>query len=753
MSKSCYFPFYDKAVPLEDRIEDLLQRLRVREKIPMMLHRSPGIRRLGIPSYNWWNEAIHGVGRAGIATVFPQPTGLAATFNPETIFAMAEIIAKEARAKHHKAVRDGDRGMYKGLTFWSPNINLYRDPRWGRGHETYGEDPWLTTRMGVSFIKGLQGSDPNILQCVATPKHFAVHSGPEKDRHSFNAEVSQKDLWESYLPAFQAAIEEAGAEGIMGAYNRVNGEPCCASPTLLEDILRKQWGFQGHVVSDCGALHDIYKYHRVVNSREEAAALALNHGCELNCGNTFKHLKKAFNNGLITEETIDRSLRRLLRARFKLGLFDQYNSKLPIPEGSQHRYTKIPYSVVACQEHRDFAVEVARQSMVLLKNRNSALPLNPEQTVAVIGPNAAEHKALLGNYNGTPKVSVSVLEAIERLSQGSVLFSPGCNLTDAIKKGAFPQGRDRYGRESISLVDHADVVILVLGLSPELEGEEGDAFNADASGDRTTLDLPKVQQELFARVSTRAKLQNKPIITVLINGGPLALGAVAERSDAIIEAWYPGGEGGLAVAEAIYGVFSPAGRLPITFVHSHTDLPPFEDYSMEGRTYRFIQKEPLYPFGFGLSYTSFSYDPVQLARKAGCTLDSSSQESVTTLRLSELKNYQCCTTITNTGSRLGRECVQLYIEQLSTAEAKRSPKSPRWSLRGVQSVLLKPGESTTVEFSLAEDDFTHISEKDKSLFTPGLYTVYIGGVQPDNQSQQLAGKSTEVVKLVVSVKT
>ena len=522
-------------LPLEERIADLISRMTLEEKVSQMIYDSAAIPHLGIEEYNWWNECLHGVARAGVATVFPQAIGMAASFNAPLLQKVAEVTATEARAKHHEAARRGDRGIYKGLTFWTPNVNIFRDPRWGRGQETYGEDPHLTAELGIAFVRGLQGDDPKYLKTAACAKHYAVHSGPESLRHSFDARCSQKDLYETYLPAFRALVVDADVESVMGAYNRTNGEPCCASPTLLQKILREDWGFEGHVVSDCGAIYDIHAHHKVTNSPEESAALAVKNGCDLNCGRVYPALREAVAQGLISEEEIDQALARLLRTKFKLGLFD--------PE-EEVPFANVPYEVVACPEHRSLAREMARQSMVLLKNENNLLPLGTDlKTVAVIGPNADARKVLLGNYFGTSTQLVTALDGIRRKLEPDckVLFAEGCDLTTT-KPGYWGDSPKSGFAEALAVAERADAVIMCMGISPDLEGEEGAAANSDGGGDRIGLDLPGMQEELIKEVAALGK----PLVLVLFSGSPLTVNWAHEHVPAIIQAWYPGEEGGNA---------------------------------------------------------------------------------------------------------------------------------------------------------------------------------------------------------------
>lgn len=690
--------YLDTTLSFEERAADLVSRMTLEEKVSQMLHDAPAIERLGIPSYNWWNECVHGVARAGIATVFPQAIGLAATFNPELVGRVAEVIADEARAKHHEFVRRGERDIYKGLTFWSPNINIFRDPRWGRGQETYGEDPYLTARLGVAFIRGLQGDDPKYLKLVATPKHFAVHSGPERERHCFDARVSQKDLYETYLPAFKASIKEGGAASIMGAYNRVNGEPCCGSRTLLQKILRDDWGFEGYVVSDCWAIKDFHLHHKVTANAEESAALAVRNGCDLNCGCTYPHLVAAVNAGLISEDLIDQAVIRLFTARFRLGLFDP-------PE--MVPYAQIPYEVNDSPAHRALALRAARESIVLLKNQDGLLPLPKTiRSVAVIGPNADNLEALYGNYNGVPSSYVTVYTGIRAKLPPTteVICVRGCLL-----KGA----RNEDFTAAMDAARRADVSILCLGLSPLLEGEEAET-QAQFGDDRTSLDLPGVQEELLEAVCALGK----PVVLVLMNGGPLTINWAEANVPAIIEAWYPGEEGGTALADVIFGDYNPAGRLPVTIVRSTDDLPPFTDYAMQGRTYRFIEKEPLYTFGYGLSYTTFAYSRLTLGAP----------------RIATGESLTVTVTVENTGAMAGDEVIQLYLKRLDAG-----PLAPHWQLRGVRRLPLAPGERTEVAFTLSPEDMVMVNEEGRSILEPGRYRIFVGGSQPDARSVALTG--------------
>lgn len=693
--------------PLQERIRDLLGRMTLEEKVSQMIYSSSAIAHLDIDEYNWWNECLHGVGRAGIATVFPQAIGMAASFDDTFLQEVADMIADEGRAKHHEFARHGDRGIYKGLTFWSPTINIFRDPRWGRGQESYGEDPYLTGRLGVAFVKGLQGDHPQYMKVAACAKHYAVHSGPESLRHHFDAVVSPKDLRETYLPAFKDLVQESKVEAVMGAYNRTNGEACCASPTLLQKILRDEWGFDGHVVSDCGAIYDIFKHHQLEETPEGAAALAVNNGCDLNCGKIFFHLVEAVNQGLISEETIDRSLGRLLQTKFRLGMFDPEED---VP------YTAIPFGKVACDEHREASRRMARESMVLLKNDN-LLPLQKDlKSIAVIGPNAASQKVLMGNYFGTATKWVTALEGIRAAvsPQTKVYYAEGCDLTNTAVGYWGNSPTERFA-EALAYAERSDVVIMCMGISPDLEGEEGATANSDGGGDKLSLDLPGMQEELLQAIQATGK----PVVLVLFNGSPVSINWAQDHVPAIVEAWYPGEEGGSALADVLFGDYNPAGRLPVTFVKSLDQVPDFEDYSMAGRTYKYMTAEPLYPFGFGLSYTTFNYDQLSLSNQnlaVGTDLDV------------EVK-------VTNVGSTAGDEVVQVYLQ-----DAEASVTVPRWQLVGFRRISLQPGETKTVSLPITARQMALIAEDGRCLLEPGTFKVFVGGTQPDSRSIELVGQ-------------
>ena len=694
----------------KDRARDLISRMTLAEKVGCMMEDSAAVERLGIPAYNWLNEALHGLARAGKATVFPQAIGIAATWNEELVHRMAGVISDEARAKHHEALRRGDHSHYTGLTLWSPNINIFRDPRWGRGQETYGEDPHLTARLGVAFVRGLQGEHPDYLKTAACAKHYVVHSGPEAKRHEFNAEVDIRDFKMTYLPAFEALVKEAKVAGVMGAYNRVNGEACCASPYLLQYILRREMGFKGYVVSDCGAIKDIYAHHHLVDTPEEAAARSVKAGCDLNCGSTYENLFGALGNGLISERDMDRALLNLFEVRFQLGMFDP-PERVP--------YAQTPLEVVESLAHQALALEVARQSLVLLKNEGHLLPLAKDlKRVAVIGPNADDELVLRGNYYGTPSHSVTVLDGIRAVLPPSaeVQYAQGCEMVSAGKKGF---------REAARLAKKADVTIVVLGLSQLLEGEEGQVEGLPegmhSNGDRADLGLPGEQQALLEAVVETGT----PVVLVLLNGSALAVNWALEHVPAILEAWYPGQSGGRAVAEALFGDFNPGGRLPVTFYRSVEQLPPFEDYAMQGRTYRYFEGEQLYPFGFGLSYTAFEYHDL--------ALNFDRMEAPDTLEIS-------CV-VRNTGEVIGDEVVQVYLR-----DEEASLPVPRHSLAAFTRVRLGPGSEQRVTLAIPPRAFALVDEEGGWVIEPGTFTVFVGGGQPDHAetlqaSVQVVGKT------------
>jgi len=697
------------------RAQELVASMTLEEAASQLRYDAPAIERLGIPAYNWWNEALHGVARAGTATVFPQAIALAAMFDPEYLQKIAEVIATEARARYNMQSALGDRDIYKGLTVWSPNINIFRDPRWGRGHETYGEDPYLTSRLGVAFIRGLQG-DSKYLKTAACAKHFAVHSGPEELRHSFDARATAKDMEETYLPAFKAAVTEAGVESVMGAYNRTNGEPCCGSKTLLVDLLRGKWGFEGHVVSDCWAIRDFHENHHVTATAPESAALAINNGCDLNCGNTYLHILTAYQEGLVDEQTIRRSATRLFTTRMRLGLFDD-----------DCEYNNISFEENDKEEHRRMAAEAARRSAVLLKN-NGILPLDRKnlKSIAVIGPTADSRKVLEGNYCGTASEYITNLEGIREAAGEDVriFYSVGCDLIkDRVEALAMPN--DRIS-EAKGCAGASDVVILCLGLDSTIEGEQGDTGNSRSSGDKPDLLLPEPQRILLKEVLS----VGKPVVLVLNSGSALDINDGADKCAAIMQCWYSGAQGGRALGEILFGQCNPSGKLPVTFYYDGT-LPDFEDYSMKGRTYRYLDREPLYPFGYGLSYTSFQYSGLKLeAYEHG-------------------KPLRGEVTVTNVGNYDGAEIVEVYIQNHVAKNAADSRNAsvcgligdqPRYSLCSMRRVFLKAGESSKVEFEILPRSFETVLEDGTRTVLFGSYSIYAGGSQPDNRSFELTGK-------------
>ncbi len=690
--------FQNPSYPLEERLQDVMVRLTLDEKIAQLNYNAQAIDRLNIPAYNWWNEALHGVARHGKATVFPQAIGLAATFDDSLIFQIATAISDEARAKYNAALRLGNVGHYGGLTFWSPNVNIFRDPRWGRGQETYGEDPYLTSRIGIAFVRGMQGDDPERLKTAACAKHFVVHSGPEGERHTFNAAPPIKDFRETYLPAFKALVQEAQVEIVMCAYNRTFGEPCCGSSFLMQDILREEWGFQGHVTSDCWALVDFHANHKVTGSPAESAALAFKSGVNVNCGDTSPFLKEAVEQGLIEEGDINEALSVLWRTRFRLGLFDP-------PESSPYRH--LGPETVNSEEHQLLASEAAEKSIVLLKN-DGVLPLGKDiKFLFVYGPNANNADVLLGNYFGMSDNLTTIVEGISaKLDLGSRMEYLHAFLQD---------------RENINTIDwstpgahQADAIVVVMGLSGLLEGEEGEALASPTKSDRFDMHLPENQINYLRKLRAAG---DKPIIAVLTGGSPVIMKEVHELADAVLYAWYPGEEGGNAVANVLFGDAVPSGRLPITFPDKPEDLPEYNDYSMEGRTYRFAEKPVFYPFGYGLSYTQFTYHNPKADR---ATINSGEPVNVSV-------------EVTNSGVTDAEEVVQLYI-----TAGDAGPKSPKWSLKQMQRVFVSAGTTKTVNFILEPAAFETFDEEGNAAVRPGNYTITIGGVSPVKTVVELA---------------
>ena len=662
-------PWFDPDRPIAERVAALVRQMTLEEKVGQMMDQAPAIDRLGVPAYGWWNEALHGVARAGVATVFPQAIALAATFDEPLMRKVGVAISDEARAKHHEFVRQGERGRYQGLTFFSPNINIFRDPRWGRGHETYGEDPVLTGRMAVAFIGGMQGDDPMYLKTVTTAKHYVVHSGPEADRHTFDARVSARDLAETYLPHFERAVRDGGVLSVMTAYNAVDGVPVSGSRALLDDMLRARWGFDGYVVTDCGAINDMWKRHRYSADAAVASAQAVKAGTDLECGSDFRRLTTAVQRGLLTEADIDRAVTRLFTARMRLGLFDP-------PE--RVAYARIPYTVNDSIEHRRLNREVARKSLVLLEN-DGVLPLaSALKRLAVIGPTADDLDALVGNYNGTPSAPITILEGLRRAAEArgaTVSSARGSDVT---------RGTPEARREAVDVARASDVVVMVLGLTPRQEGEEGED-KSNPGGDRRAIELPASQLQLFDEVAALGK----PIVVVLTGGSAQAIPTVKARANAILAAWYPGGEGGGAVADVLFGDADPGGRLPVTFYASTSDLPPFSDYSMRERTYRYFSGAPLWPFGHGRSYTTFRYDDLRIE-------PASAPGRSATLAL----------TVTNTGRRRGDDVVMAFVSHEGAGSS-----APRKALAAFGRVTLDAGASSRVTLPLDGEPLTIVDDR------------------------------------------
>lgn len=695
------------------RAEALVEQMTVEEIASQLRFDAPAIERLGIPEYNWWNEGLHGVARAGVATVFSQAIGMGATFDEELLKEVGEAISTEARAKYNVQSAYGDRDIYKGLTIWSPNVNLFRDPRWGRGHETYGEDPFLISRLGVNFINGLQG-DGEYLKTAACAKHFAVHSGPEAVRHQFDAKANMKDMWETYLPQFEACVKEAKVESVMGAYNRTNGEVCCAHSYLMEEVLRGEWGFEGHFVSDCWAVRDFHENHKVTSRPEESVKLALEKGCDVNCGCTYQKILNAYDEGMITLDVLKKSAVRLFTTRYLLGMFDETE------------YDKIPYDVVECKEHLALASKVAKESLVLLKN-NGILPLNKKKlkTVGVIGPNANSRVALIGNYHGTSSRYITVLEGIQDYlgDDVRVMYSEGCHLSGT-KTEFLAKDYDRLS-EAKAVAANSDVVILVLGLDETLEGEEGDTGNSYFSGDKNDLKLPQPQIKLLETINE----MKVPYIVCNMAGSAIDLSFADENADAVLQTWYPGARGGKEVAEVIFGEVSPSGKLPVTFYKDLEGLPDFEDYSMKGRTYRYIEKKPLYPFGYGLTYTDMSIEKAEV--KNGASFDEAIKEGV-----------QLSVTVKNNKEVTSDEVIEVYAHVNNTKDEVLNTK-----LCAFKRINLKPQEEKTFEMVVYPKTFETVDENGKASVTGDSCDLYVGFGQPDERTKELTNK--ESVKIVI----
>ncbi len=684
--KSYKFKFQNPELDFNTRVDDLISKLTLEEKAGLMLYDSPPIERLNIPSYNWWNECLHGVGRAGKATVFPQAIGLAATFDDQLAFEVASAISDEARAKHHAALKKGNREQYTGLTFWTPNINIFRDPRWGRGQETYGEDVLLTSKLGVAFVKGLQGNHPKYLKTSACAKHFAVHSGPEETRHEINVLPNERNMREIYFPAFKALVD-GGVETVMCAYNRLKGTPCCGSSFLLNDILRNQWGFKGHIVSDCFAMKDFWQYHKVVKDNIESAALAANAGVNLNCGNTYKQLAKAVKQGLVSNEQLNHILKPLLLTRFKLGMFDP-DEMVP--------FAKVPVSKVNCKEHVELSYKVAAKSMVLLQNNNKVLPINKDQLkrVLVTGPLAADNAALMGNYNGFSGNMVTVLEGIiNRVDEGTVVeYSPGCLLAGDNSFHGFWQA------------GFVEMVIAVVGNNHLLEGEEGDAMLNKNGGDRVDLKLPENQVTFLKKM--REAIGEKPLVVIVTGGSAINLSEIEDIADAILFAWYPGEQGGNAAADILFGDVNPSGKLPVTFYKSVNDLPAYDNYSMDGRTYKFFKGEALYPFGFGLSYTEFKL--------------SEAENNLKKIKQTDSLSINC--TIKNKGNFDGEEVIQIYAKKV---DAKT--EHPIKTLIGFKRVAVEKGGQKKVQIAVDLKQLNYWDvKKQKFAMEKGEYLIEVG---------------------------
>jgi beta-glucosidase len=705
MSQPAYL---DPHFSIPERVQDLLSRLTIDEKVGMMNHPARGVPRLGIPDYNFWSEALHGVAANGRATVFPQAIGMAATWDRELIHQVASAIGDEGRAKYHETLRrNGSTDQFQGLTFWSPNVNIFRDPRWGRGQETWGEDPFFTGEMATEFVKGLQGDHPKYLKAAACAKHYAVHSGPERDRHTFNAVVSRHDLYDTYLPAFKKLVTEAKVEAVMGAYNRTLDEPCCGSKLLLEDILRGEWGFEGHVVSDCGALTDFHVNHKVTQDAAETVALALKRGCDIGCDQVYDEIPEAIARGLITEADVDRALARTLGTRFKLGMFDPAED---VP------FASIGMEVVACEAHRQLAYRAATESVVLLKNKNNLLPIKPStKKIFVTGPTATSLEALLGNYCGLNDRMITLLEGLtRRVPEGMGL---GYHLGALLK-----HPRETKETWAPLVAQTADVSIVCVGLTPDLEGEEGAALLTPLNGDREGISLPASQVNYIKELA----IHGAKIVLVVTGGSPIALGEVEDMVDAILFVWYPGMEGGRAVADVLFGDVAPAGKLPLTFPKSLDQLPPFDDYNMTGRTYRYMTEEPLYPFGFGLSYTTFAYRDIHIAPP-------------------KASGFEAAVTVENTGTVAADEVIQFYLSALDS-----QLPAPLSQLIGFQRIHLAPGQSQTVKMLVKPEMLMLFDENGRQVFQQGKFRLMAGGCSPSTRGVALGAAEPVSVEFKVS---
>ena len=709
----------------QKRAEALVAKMTIEEKASQLSYNSAAVKRLNIPYYNWWNEALHGVARAGVATSFPQAIAMAATFDVDLLGRVAEAIATEGRAKYNTYSQKGDRDIYKGLTFWSPNVNIFRDPRWGRGHETYGEDPFLTSRLGVAFVEGLQGDGP-YLKAAACAKHFAVHSGPEAERHYFDAITNDKDLYETYLPAFHALVTEAKVESVMGAYNRTNGDPCCAHPRLMQDILRDDWGFEGHYVSDCWAIKDFHENHKVTKRPEESAALAINTGCDLNCGNTYLYILKAFEAGLVEEKTMDESVVRLLTSRFLLGLFDE------------NEFDTIAYDAVECQEHLSLANEVTAKSLVLLKN-NGLLPLKSDEIdrIGVVGPNANSRAALIGNYHGTSSRYITLLEGVQDtvLPGTRVFYSEGSHLyKDRIQGLGFADDRIQ---EALIVGDNSDVLIVSVGLDETLEGEEGDTGNSDASGDKNDLFLPKSQRKLLDAL----RGIKKPKILCVNAGSALDISEYEDDFDAILLGWYPGARGGKVMAEALFGQVAPSGKLPVTFYYNDHPLPDFTDYSMKGRTYRYIEGMALYPFGYGLTYGKAS---IIDAKIVATRQEATAERRHPINRIGQVEappDHKIsvklqCQAVTGDQDYM-EEVLQVYMKPLNAIYAPLNPK-----LVAFGRVHMTKDQVLECDLIIEGDKFYSVNEQGAYILESDTFEVFVGFGQPDLKTSALYGQES-----------
>lgn len=694
-------PLFNTELPVEERAKETIKQMTLEEKVSQLVYKSAAIERLGIPAYHWWNECLHGVARCGTATVFPQAIGLAAMFDADFLKRVAEAISDEIRGKYNAYQSIGDNSIYKGITEYAPNINIFRDPRWGRGQETYGEDPFLTAELGIAFIRGIQGEDEKYRKADANVKHYVVHSGPDELRHEIDVTIDEKQFRETYLYAFARCIREAEVACVMGAYNRVNGAPCSGSSYLLKDILREELGFKGYVVSDSFAIDDFHLHHKITSSPVESAAMAFNNGCDQNGGTTFLHLSEAVRQGLVKEEDIDVSVQRLLEERIRLGMFDPAED---VP------FYKISDDIVDCAEFRGLAREAAGKSAVLLKNKEDILPLeNKYKTIAVIGPNADSKDVLLGNYSGTPSEYTTLLRGMQEEAKKrgiEVIYAEGCDL---YKKEYKSLCETDLIPEAVIAARKSDIVVLCLGLSPVLEGEEGEEGAVQC--DRDDLGLPGRQAELVRAVAR----EGKPVILILCNGSPLSIPKEEPLADAILEVWYPGEEGGSAVADILFGNYNPSGRLPVTVVKGTEDLPPFDSYDMQGRTYRFLEKEPMYPFGYGLSYTRFEYRPVDLPE---------------TILVG--KDIQFDVSVKNTEKCSGETVLQVYIR-----DEEASVKVPKHQLVFFKRVMAETGEEKKVTVCIRARDLAVVRQNGTCVLEPGRFKIYIGGSQPDEVSRRL----------------